>query len=465
MASSKMWDGRFSGKTDPEMETFSRSLSFDHRLAAADVRVNQAYAKALEKIGILNREELSKILSNLEHIAIEFQAGTFHFSPEDEDIHMAIERRLTELTGGAGAKIHTGRSRNDQVMTDTHLYLKEQSQSVQDAIHHIQKTVVNLTDLHREAVLPGYTHLQQAQPILLSHYLLSIFWVLQRMVERLSENYARLDVLPLGSGALAGSAFPLDRKFLAQELGFRAVSPNSLDAISHRDVFTEFAEILTQLAVTLSRYAEDFILWSTREFGFLSLSDAYSTGSSMMPQKKNPDSLELIRGKAATNIGHLAALLSLEKGLPLSYNRDLQEDKIHLFAILDNVLPALHLFRGILETAEFNTEQMQNAIHPFSLTTDLADYLTEKGVPFREAHHMVGKLVRDCVESDKNLSELSLEEFQGYSNLFREDIFDWLTIEHSLNRRNIFGGTGPKAVQAAIEKAKELLNQIFEDEN
>ena len=465
MTSSKMWDGRFSGKTDPEMETFSQSLSFDRRLAVYDVHVNQAYAKALKKIGIFTKEELSKILSNLEHIAIEFQAGTFPFSPEDEDIHMAIERRLTELTGGAGAKIHTGRSRNDQVMTDTHLYLKEQNQSAQKAIYRIQKTVVKLADLHREAILPGYTHLQQAQPILLSHYLLSIFWALQRTSERLSENYARLDVLPLGSGALAGSAFLLDREFLAQELGFRAVSPNSLDVVSHRDVFTEFAGILTQLSVTLSRYAEDFILWSTQEFGFLTLSDAYSTGSSMMPQKKNPDSLELIRGKAATNIGHFTALLSLEKGLPLTYNRDLQEDKIHLFGIIDNVLPTLHIFQGILETAELNTEQMRNAIHPFSLATDLADYLTEKGLPFREAHRIVGKLVRDCVESNKNLSELSPEEFQGYSNLFQEDIFDWLTIEHSLNRRNILGGTGPKAVQTAIEKAKELLNQISEDAN
>jgi len=459
MKSSKMWAGRFSQKTDPEMNTFSQSLSFDRALAAVDVRVNRAYAKALGKIGILNREELSKILSNLEHIAIELEAGTFPFSPEDEDIHMAIERRLTELTGGAGAKIHTGRSRNDQVMTDTHLYLKEKNQSAQEAIYRIQKTVVRLAEFHIEAVLPGYTHLQQAQPILLSHYLMSIFWALQRTLERLSENFSRLDVLPLGSGALSGSAFPLDRHFLATELGFGEISTNSLDAVSHRDVFTEFAGILTQLSVTLSRYAEDFILWSTQEFGFLTLSDAYSTGSSMMPQKKNPDSLELIRGKAATNIGHLTALLTLEKGLPLTYDRDLQEDKIHLFGILDNVLPALRIFQGVLETATFNTEQMRKAVHPFSLATDLADYLTKKGVPFREAHHIVGMLVRDCVESDKKLSELSLEEFQGYSNLFREDIFDWLTIEHSLNRRNISGGTGPKAVRSAIEKAKDVLNQ------
>jgi len=454
-----MWAGRFSQKTDPEMNTFSQSLSFDRALAAVDVRVNRAYAKALGKIGILNREELSKILSNLEHIAIELEAGTFPFSPEDEDIHMAIERRLTELTGGAGAAIHTGRSRNDQVMTDTHLYLKEKNQSAQEAIYRIQKTVVRLAEFHIEAVLPGYTHLQQAQPILLSHYLMSIFWALQRTRERLSENFSRLDVLPLGSGALSGSAFPLDRHFLATELGFGKISTNSLDAVSHRDVFTEFAGILTQLSVTLSRYAEDFILWSTQEFGFLTLSDAYSTGSSMMPQKKNPDSLELIRGKAATNIGHLTALLTLEKGLPLTYDRDLQEDKIHLFGILDNVLPALRIFQGVLETATFNTEQMRKAVHPFSLATDLADYLTKKGVPFREAHHIVGMLVRDCVESDKKLSELSLEEFQGYSNLFQEDIFDWLTIEHSLNRRNISGGTGPKAVRSAIEKAKDVLNQ------
>ena len=462
MKPSKMWDGRFSQKTDPEMEAFSQSLSFDRRLAVYDVRVNQAYAKALEKIGIFTKEELSKILSNLEHIAIEFQAGTFPFSTKDEDIHMAIERRLTELTGGVGAKIHTGRSRNDQVMTDVLLYLKEKNREAEKAVRRLQKTVIARAENHRTTVLPGYTHLQQAQPILLLHYMLSIFWALQRTAERLSENFARLDVLPLGSGALAGSAFRLDRRFLARELGFGKISANSLDAVSHRDVMTEFAGILTQLSVMLSRYAEDFILWSTQEFGFLTLSDAYSTGSSMMPQKKNPDSLELIRGKAATNIGHLSALLSLEKGLPLTYNRDLQEDKIHLFGILDNVLPTLRIFRGLLKTAVFNSKAMRSAVHPFTLATDLADYLTEKGLPFREAHRVIGALVRNCVETGKNLTDLSLEFFRSYSPLFEKDIFDWLTIEHSMNRRNLPGGTGPQAVDAAIKEANDVLNQTTE---
>ncbi|NOY79357.1 MAG: argininosuccinate lyase, partial [Calditrichaeota bacterium] len=361
-------------------------------------------------------------------------------------------------------KIHTGRSRNDQVMTDVFLYLKEKNQEAGKWIRQLQEVVVTRAENHRTTVLPGLTHLQQAQPILLSHYLLSIFWALQRTAERLSENLARLDVLPLGSGALAGSAFPLDRRFLARELGFGKISANSLDAVSHRDVMTEFAGILTQLSVTLSRYAEDFILWSTREFGFLTLSDAYSTGSSMMPQKKNPDSLELIRGKAATNIGHFTALLSLEKGLPLTYNRDLQEDKIHLFGILDNALPTLRIFRGLLKTAVFNAEAMRSVVHPFTLATDLADYLTEKGLPFREAHRVIGTLVHNCVESGKNLTDLSLEDFRSYSPLFEKDVFDWLTIGHSLERRNLPGGTGPQAVDAALREAKKLLNHKTEEQ-
>lgn len=459
MKESKLWGGRFSQQTDPEMEIFSESLSFDKILAAYDIGVNRAYAKALQKIGIFTRKELDRILNNLEHIAIEFQAGTFPFEPGDEDIHTAIERRLTELTDGAGAKIHTGRSRNDQVMTDVLLYMKDKNRETQAAVRTLQKNSLALAKTHRNTVLPGYTHLQQAQPILLSHYLLSLFWMLSRSFQRLEENFVRLNVMPLGSGALAGSAFPIDRKFLARELGFERVSPNSADAVSHRDVLTEFSGILTQISVTLSRYAEDFILWSTQAFGFLTLSDAYSTGSSMMPQKKNPDSLELIRGKAAGNIGRLTALLSLEKGLPLTYNRDLQEDKVQLFAIVNNALPAIKIFAQVLATSRFHKKRMKEAIHPFTLATDLADYLTEKGVPFREAHAVVGKLVRDCGDTGKNLNSFSLDEFKAYSPLFEKDVLDWLTIEHSLSRRNIAGGTGPEAVENSLKEAENILKQ------
>ncbi len=452
-----MWEGRFSGKTDSLFEAFSESLSFDRRLALYDVRVNTAYAKALHKLGIYSKEELQRVLKHLGHVEIELQAGTFPFEAGDEDIHMALERRLTQLAGEPGARIHTGRSRNDQVATDTALYLKDVNTRAQEKLTALSRTLVQKAEQHLGDVLPGYTHLQQAQPILLSHYLLAFFWPLQRFSQRLQENFARLDVLPLGSGALAGSAFPLDRDFLAKELGFSKISPNSLDAISFRDVFTELAGVLTQIAVTLSRLAEDWILWSTQEFGFLTLADAYSTGSSMMPQKKNPDSLELIRGKAASSIGHHQALLSLEKGLPLTYNRDLQEDKRHLFATVDDVLQAIEIMTGVVDTATFHAERMKESIHPFTLATELADYLAEHGVAFRKAHGIVGQIVQKCVQDNQNPADWTLTEFQKFSPEFQEDVFEWLTIEHSLARRNLPGGTGVQAVKRQLEQAKELL--------
>ncbi len=459
MKSTKMWSGRFSENPDALFESFSESLSFDRRLAPFDVQVNRAYAKALHRIGIFSDAEITLVLKHLDHIAIELEAGTFPFNRGDEDIHMALERRLTELAGVVGARIHTGRSRNDQVVTDMHLYLKTVNQEAQKALRALSETLIEKAEHHLTTVLPGYTHLQQAQPILLSHYLLAFFWAIQRFRQRLEENFVRLDVLPLGSGALAGSAFPIDRAFLASELGFARVSPNSLDAVSFRDTFTEFSGVLTQISVLLSRLSEDWILWSSQEFGFLTLPDAFSTGSSMMPQKKNPDSLELIRGKAASNAGHLQALLTLEKGLPLSYNRDLQEDKLHIFSVIDNVLPALKIVRKIVATSTFHPERMKEAVHPFTLATDAADYLVEKGLPFREAHAVVGKAVQKCVREKQNLTELTLEKWKTFSPLFEEDIFGWLTLAHSLERRNLPGGTGPKSVQTQLEQAKEQLRK------
>ncbi len=454
-----MWSGRISGKTDPLFEKFSESLSFDKRLAPYDVRVNAAYAKALHKLGIFTDDELDAILKHLGHIEIELEAGTFPFDAGDEDIHMALERRLTQLAGDAGARIHTGRSRNDQVATDMHLYLKEVNSKAQEAVLALSHSLVERAEENLGKPLPGYTHLQQAQPILLSHYLLAFFWALQRSLQRLRENQQRLDVFPLGSGALAGSAFALDRTLLAKELGFSTISSNSLDAVSFRDNFTEFTGILTQISVALSRLAEDWILWSSQEFGFLTLADAYSTGSSMMPQKKNPDSLELIRGKAASNIGHLQALLSLEKGLPLSYDRDLQEDKLHIFAVIDNVLPTVDIFNGIVQTSIFHTERMREAIHPFTLATDLADYLVEHGVPFRRAHEIVGRLIQKCVQENRLPTDLMVEELKQFAPEFERDVPEWLTLEHSLSRRNLPGGTGLQAVTKQLEQAKEILKK------
>lgn len=455
----KAWAGRFSKSSDPDLENFSRSIDIDRRMWRQDIAVNRAWAEALLSIKIYSKAEYNKVSQGLDRIQREFEEDKFSFRDSDEDIHMAIERRLTELTGDAGARIHTGRSRNDQVMTDVRLFLKEQLLLLEGEMRELQSVLADLAEQHIDVVMPGYTHLQQAQPILLSHYLLSLFWPLQRDLGRLDRIADLADELPLGSGALAGSAFPVDRKVLAVELGFSRISPNSIDAVSDRDILIDTANLCSMIMIHLSRYAEDFILWSGHEFGFLELPDEWTTGSSMMPQKKNPDSLELIRGKSARVIGQSTALQVLLKGLPLAYSRDLQEDKPPLFEALDQTMAAIQVFRKTLAGATFKSKRMKAALDDLLLATDLADYLTRKGIPFRKAHHAAGSIVLDSIRTRVPISEMSIEALKKHSGEIESDIYECLTIEASLAARNIIGGTGAKAVRKQIRQARLALKK------
>jgi len=456
-SNSKPWSGRFAGTTDPDFDAFSRSIDADRRLWREDLAVNRAWAKALAAIGIYSKRELKQVLAGLDTIAAEFEADAFEFLPADEDIHMAIERRLIELAGDAGAKIHTGRSRNDQVMTDVRLYLKRVLPELGDEVRGLQQVLLERAEEHLDTVMPGYTHLQQAQPISLAHYLLSLFWPLQRDRQRLRQAVERADEMPLGSGALAGSAFPVDRRALARELGFSRLSENSIDAVSDRDVLLDAGHAACVVMLHLSRYAGDLILWSSTEFGFVELSDAFTTGSSMMPQKKNPDSLELIRGKTARVLGDVTALQALLKGLPLSYARDLQEDKPALFDAIDTAIGSVRIFAGAMRLATFHRERMRQAIDDLLLATDLADYLTRKGMPFRQAHQVVGAVVRRAIDDGLPLSQVPLETLRSLSQLFEEDVREALTVDASLRARNLPGGTGPEAVRQQLQNARKTL--------
>ncbi len=453
----KFWSGRFNSAMNPDMESFSRSIDVDWRLWREDIAVNRGWAKALEKIKIYSEEELKEVQAGLDQIRTEFQNENFEFKPSDEDIHMAIERRLTEITGDAGAKIHTGRSRNDQVITDTFLYLKRELPELDSLLMQLQRVLIQKAEDSIDVVMPGYTHLQQAQPILLSHYLLSLFWPIQRDRRRLQQVLERCDVLPLGSGALAGCSFPIDRKEIARQLGFGQISQNSIDAVSDRDVLLDTVYSASMIMLHLSRYAEDLILWSGREFGFIELSDSFTTGSSMMPQKKNPDSLELIRGKTARVVGYMSTLQNLLKGLPLTYARDLQEDKPALFGAIDSTKSSVRIFTATLQEAKFHSEKMKQALDDLLLATDLADYLTRKGLPFRKAHYVVGQIVKKSIDSKTTLQKLDLASYRNYSELFDQDLYECLNIEVSLQARNIVGGTGPAAVRKQLEMVNEFL--------
>jgi len=457
MGKGKIWKGRFTKETAPEMEKFSHSIDTDKLLYAEDIAVNKAWAKSLNKIGILSNKETKEILAALEVIKEEFSCNNFAIQPDDEDIHSAIERRLTEITGDSGGKIHTGRSRNDQVMTDLFLYLKKGVSEVLKQIVELEKVVVDLAKDNIDLIIPGYTHLQQAQPILFSHYLLSLFWLIERDKESLLLGLKHCNIMPLGSAALAGTGFPVDLKTLARDLGFTEISNNSLDITAHRDIPVSISFTLTLITSHLSRYSSDFILWSTDEFGFVEIDDKYATGSSIMPQKKNPDSLELIRGKAASAIGHITALLSLCQGLPHSYNRDLQEDKKHIFEIAGIANGSLEIFIGVLKTLKINKEKITRCLSPTLLATEIADYLTEKDVPFRTAHTITGNIVKWANENNTSLNEIPLSKLKEFSPLFEEEIYDYVTFKNALARRNLKGGTGEKSVKEQIKKAEQLL--------
>jgi argininosuccinate lyase len=455
----KLWGGRFEGTPDELMEHLNASIGFDWRLWAADIEGSMAYARALEQAGLLTAEERDRLIQGLEAVAREFEAGEFDIRTSDEDIHTAVERRLGELVGEVAGKLHTGRSRNDQVATDLRLYLMREIPGLRQWLGELQQAILNKAEQHLEAIMPGYTHLQRAQPVLFSHWLLSYFWMLQRDRERLDDLGKRVAVLPLGAGALAGHALGIDRHFLAAELGFRAVCENSMDAVSDRDFVAEFLFWAALVQMHLSRLAEDLILWSSAEFGFVELDDAYATGSSLMPQKKNPDSLELLRGKVGRMVGHLVALLTTLKGLPSTYNKDLQEDKEPLFDALDTLKLVLPVAAGVVRTLKVSAEAMAAALDDAMLATDLADHLVRRGVPFRQSHELVSRAVRRAEELDLPLRELPLAEFQAISDAFDSDLYAVFDHRRSVEARDSYGGTATSAVRQQIERARAAMRE------
>ena len=455
----KPWSGRFSASTDELMEQFNASIGFDRKLLELDVAGSVAYARALHKAGVLTAEEVERLVQGLQQAKEDLLSDKTHLRPALEDIHMAVEQRLTDLVGPLGGKLHTGRSRNDQISLDERLYMRQSVGSLADRIRELQSVLLNSAESYRNVVLPGYTHLQQAQPILLSHYTLSLFWMLERDRGRLENAQERADVLPLGSGALAGSTYAVDREFLARELGFSAISENSIDAVSDRDFLIEFLAAVSILMMHLSRFCEDLIIWSSREFGFVVLDDAFATGSSMMPQKKNPDSLELIRGKCGRVYGDLMSLLTTMKGVPLTYAKDMQEDKEPVFDAAETAEVCLRVFARVWETMSIHPDRMRAAIDDQVLSTDLADYLVKQGVSFRESHHLVGVLVRQTEQDGGKLASLRLEDLQRHSEKFQKDVLELLSPESSLCARNIPGGTGNRAVEEQIKKARAALSR------
>lgn len=454
---SKLWGGRFTGATDPLMEQFNASIRFDRRLWRADLRASQAYARALAGAGIITAAEAEQLVDGLAQVEAEWAADRFTIQAGDEDIHTANERRLTELIGPVAGKLHTGRSRNDQVATDVRLWLREEIDTLTGHLRQLIETTVARAAEEIDLLMPGYTHLQPAQPVRWSHWLLSHAWAWQRDAERLQEVRARVNRLPLGSGALAGNPFAIDRQALAKDLGFDGVTANSLDAVADRDFIAEFLFWATLTMIHLSRLAEDLIIYSSSEFGFVTLADAYSTGSSLMPQKKNPDALELLRGKTGRVTGDLTGLLVTLKGLPSTYNKDLQEDKEPLFDAAETVGAALQIACGVLSTLEPNAAQLRQALVTEMLATDLADYLVRKGVPFRETHHVAGAAVRLAEERRVRLSDLTTADLQSLHPAFDEDVHAVWDFEKSVDRRDVEGGTSRRAVLAQVEQLRQWL--------
>jgi argininosuccinate lyase len=443
--------GRFAKGRLPEVEAFTASLPFDRRLYRHDIQGSTAHAKMLAKIGLLTRREADVIARGLKQIGDDITAGHFKFEIADEDIHLAIERRLIALVGDTGRKLHTARSRNDQVALDLRLYLRDEIAAVIELISAFRRSLVSIARRHVETVMPGYTHLQRAQPVSLAHHVLAYVEMLGRDRERFAQALVRTAMMPLGAGALAATTLAIDRKFVARELGFRAVTTNSLDSVSDRDFVLDFLSAGAILAVHLSRMSEEIILWTTSEFAFAALPDEFSTGSSMMPQKKNPDLLELIRGKTGRVIGDLVAMLTTLKGLPLAYNSDLQEDKERVFDALDTIKPALDLLAKFWPMLTFDRKRMRDAAGGYSLATDLAEYLVARGMPFREAHEIVGALVREAIDAGKQLEQLTPEDLHRHSRSFGPDAVDILTAEQSLARRTVEGGPAPATVRRTLK--------------
>jgi argininosuccinate lyase len=451
----KLWGGRFRESTDKRVEAFTSSIQFDMRLYRYDIEGSIAHAKMLARQKIISEKEGKSIVTGLKKILVDMEKGRFVFKPEDEDIHTAIEKALIEQIGEAGGKLHTGRSRNDQVSLDTRLYLRHEIQQIIKMVVHVKTLLVTLANEEDGTILPGYTHLQKAQPVLLSHYLLAYWEMLDRDEQRFRECHERVNIMPLGSAALAGTSLPIDRVYAAHLLGFIKMSQNSMDAVSDRDFVAEFIFVSSVFMMHLSRFCEDLIIWSTDEFQFVEISDAFTTGSSIMPQKKNPDVAELIRGKTGRVYGNLVSLLTIMKGLPMTYNRDLQEDKEPLFDTVDTVKGCCQIFGAMIGHLKFNRVRMLKAASGgFSTATDMAEYLVMKGVPFREAHGVVGRLVAYCIEKNKNMHGLTLEEFRQFHRVFGEDVYTRLKVENAVNSKKSPGGTAKESVLKRIKSIR-----------
>ncbi|MBQ9757209.1 MAG: argininosuccinate lyase [Clostridia bacterium] len=454
----KLWGGRFSKSTDKSVDDFNSSIRFDSRMYAQDIRGSQAHAKMLGKQGIIPQADADLIVKTLGEILADIEDGKVEFTIDAEDIHMNIETILISRIGDVGKRLHTGRSRNDQVALDGKLYLRDEAEELFAMLTDLQKTILSLAENNLDTIMPGYTHLQKAQPITFSHHIMAYYEMFSRDLSRLSDWKKRMNVMPLGSGALAGTTYPLDRDFVAKELEFCDITKNSIDGVSDRDFVCEMAFVLSMIMVHLSRFSEEIILWSSNEFGFITLDDAYSTGSSIMPQKKNPDIAELARGKSGRVFGSLMGLLTMLKGLPLAYNKDMQEDKEQIFDALDTVKMCLPVFSGMLKTMTINKSAMEKgAKGGFTNATDVADYLVKKGLPFRDAHAVVGKMVAFCLDAGKFIEELSMAEFKDFSPLFDEDIYEAISLETCVNQRKIIGGPAAETMKKIIDDYKKTL--------
>ncbi len=452
----KLWGGRFSKSTDAAVDDFNSSIRFDSRMYKQDIRGSQAHATMLGKQGIIPKQDAELIVKTLEEILADIENGKVEFTIDAEDIHMNIETILISRIGDVGKRLHTGRSRNDQVALDNKLYLRDESEDLKAMLENLQRIILKLAEENLDTIMPGYTHLQKAQPITFAHHIMAYYEMLGRDLSRLSDWRKRMNIMPLGSGALAGTTYPLDRPFVAEQLGFDGITQNSIDGVSDRDFICEFAFVLSMIMVHLSRFSEEIILWSSNEFGFVTLDDAYSTGSSIMPQKKNPDIAELARGKSGRVFGSLMGLLTMLKGLPLAYNKDMQEDKEQIFDALDTVKMCLPVFGGMLDTMKINKDAMlEGAKGGFTNATDVADYLVKKGLPFRDAHAVVGRMVAYCLDTNKVIDALSMDEFKDFSPLFDEDIYTAISLETCVNLRKIPGGPAVETMRKVIENYKK----------
>ena len=460
----KLWGGRFTKPTNQLMDEYTASIRFDQKLAAYDIEGSLAHVEMLKACKIIPAGDADKIAEGLQIVLKKIESGEAELTEEHEDIHMNVEKLLIEEVGTVGGKLHTGRSRNDQVALDMRLYLRDAIGTIIKLLIDVERALISQAKANLDTVMPGYTHLQRAQPVLFGHHMMAYVFMFQRDVERLTDSLKRVNKSPLGAGALAGTTFPIDRQFVAERLGFDGICENSLDAVSDRDFVVEFLSNASLIAMHLSRLCEEFVQWSSAEFNFIELDDSFTTGSSMMPQKKNPDVAELVRGKTGRVYGHLMGMLTTLKGLPLAYNKDMQEDKEGMFDTFETLKGALALFAPMIETMQVKQENMYQAVtNDFSNATDLADYLVEKGMPFRESHAIVGQVVLNCIQNGKYLLDLTLDEFKSFSELIDVDIFDVLKPETVVNARDVAGGTAKKRVEVQIEQALTVIEELAQE--